>query len=105
MTAEIFETVLDLASVHGGFDGGRCFDDVWPWAASGAVGFAGGPWTGVGTMAASGGAAAMTSVNCGDGQRSPATMLREGIGNMLSNPGSSGAQPSSGIPGDGIATD
>jgi hypothetical protein len=81
--SECLETIDDLTSVRGGFDAGRCFDDVWPWAASGAVGFAAGPWTGVGTMAAGGAAAAMTSANCGDGQRSPATMLRQGISDSL----------------------
>jgi len=95
--SECLETINDLNSVRGGFDAGRCFDDVWPWAASGAVGFAAGPWTGVGTMAASGGAAAMTSVNCGDGQRSPATMLREGISNSMSNPSSGGDQGMDGV--------
>lgn len=76
------ENIDDLTSACGGFDAGRCFDDVWPWALSGTPGFAGGPWLGAATVAASGGAAAMTSVNCGDGQRSPATMLRQGISNM-----------------------
>lgn len=79
MPSECLETLFDLTSVRGGFDAGRCFDDVWPWAAGGAVA---GATTGIGAAlgaAGGGGAAALTSVNCGDGSRSPATMLRESL--------------------------
>lgn len=86
---ESFETVLDLTSVRGGFDGAKCFDDTWPWAVAGAasggrnpvmrtVGFVGGA-----------GAGSLASANCGEGGRSPATILRETLN------GGSGARPTS----------
>lgn len=94
MAAELFETVFDLTSVRGAFDAAGCFDVVAPATALGA-------WAGAtrgggvqGALAwglASGGTAALTSTACGDGQRSPMTMLREGVGNFMSNGGSSGA--------------
>ena len=80
MPSECLEPIFDdLTSVCGSFNAGRCFDDVWPWAAGGAVG---GAATGVGAVLGAvggGGAAALTSPNCGDGSRSPATMLRESL--------------------------
>lgn len=80
MNDNALECVVDLDSVRGGFDAGRCFDDVWPWAAGGALaGAPSGPWgAGLGALGG-GGAAALASPNCGDGSRSPATMLRESL--------------------------
>ena len=91
------DITLDLDRVHGGFDAGKCFDDVAPWAAGGAL--AGAP-TGPGTAAlgalAGGGAAAATSVNCGDGTRSPMTMAREGLSSAMKNL-PSGYTPTGGV--------
>jgi len=90
-----FEIIVDLTSVYGGFNAGKCFDDTWPWAAGGA---ALGAWSGGGAIAgavAGGVPAAATSVNCGNGTDSPATMLR----NAMS------ANPSSGEPPGGVGFD
>jgi len=78
----------DLDRVCGGFDGGRCFDDVWPWAAGGAVaGSVGGPkGAAVGALGGAG-AGFLASPNCGNGTKSPATLIREGL-----------TQPSPGAP-------
>jgi hypothetical protein len=79
MATESLETV-DLDRVCGGFDAGRCFDDVWPWAAGGAVaGSPGGPKGMALGALGGGGAAVLASPNCGDGTRSPATMIRESL--------------------------
>lgn len=89
MNDDAFECAVDLDSVRGGFDAGRCFDDVWPWAAGGALaGAPSGPWgAGLGALGG-GGAAALASPNCGDGSRSPATMLRESLTSPTSPTGS-----------------
>jgi hypothetical protein len=83
------ETVVDdLDRVCGGFDAARCFDDTWPSAATGAIaGIPGGPKGMAAGAALGGGAAALGSPNCGDGTKSPATLLREGF-----------SQPSQGMP-------
>jgi hypothetical protein len=80
--AMTLETILvsDLDRVCGGFDAGRCFDDVWPWAAGGAVAgsLAGPKGAAVGALGGAG-AGFLASPNCGNGTKSPATLLREGI--------------------------
>lgn len=106
LAAEIFEiALLELSSVRGGFDAGRCFDDVWPVAATaaGAAALTGGGALAWGAMGALG--AGAISTNCGDGQRSPARMLREGVSDFMSNNGSAGAwSGSSGTAGESIPT-
>jgi hypothetical protein len=90
--SECLETIDDLTSVFGGFDAGKCFDDVWPWAAGGAGAGAlmsGGLGAPAGALiggVAAGGPAFMTSPNCGSDGKSPATILREGAANSLSGP-------------------
>lgn len=89
-----FETVFDLSAVRGAFDAGKCFDAVWPWAAAGAAsGALAGPKGALVGGLTGGGAAALTSPDCGDGRRSPATILRESISTLF--PPSSPSSPSS----------
>jgi hypothetical protein len=74
-----FETVLDLTMVRGGFDAGKCADDVWPWAVGGAAtGGRNRVMQAVGFVSGAG-AASLASPNCGENGRSPATILREGL--------------------------
>ncbi len=66
--------------IGGAGDAGKCVDDIVPWAAGGALaGALGGPASaGVGAIAGAG-AASLTSVNCGDGTNSPATLIRRSV--------------------------
>jgi hypothetical protein len=84
MTTPSLETISDLDTVCGGVhDPGKCFDDVWPWAAGGGLaGALGGPAGVTLGVLSGGGAAALASTNCGNGQDSPATLLRKNAGNV-----------------------
>jgi len=85
---EIFETVLDLTSVRGGFDAGKCVDDVWPWAAGGALSGGRNPVARTLGFVGGAGAGSLASPNCGENGKSPATLLREAL------PSGSGPRPS-----------
>ncbi|HSS00397.1 MAG TPA: hypothetical protein VLM79_25235 [Kofleriaceae bacterium] len=76
---DAFEAVLDLSTVRGGFDAGNCADDVWPWAAGGAMTGGRNPVMRTLGFVPGAGAASLASPNCGENGKSPATMLREGL--------------------------
>ena len=90
-----FETVLDLSTVRGGFDAGKCADDVWPWAVGGAASGGRNPVMRTVGFVSGAGAASLASPNCGENGRSPATMLREGLTPASAG---SGTRPASNVP-------
>ena len=80
MANDFQDITLALATVCGGFNGGKCFDDVAPWAVGGAVAGAGGGFAGAGLGALGGGGAAfLTSPNCGSNGNSPMTNIRQSL--------------------------
>jgi len=92
---DAFETVLDLSTVRGGFDAGKCADDVWPWAVGGAASGGRNPVMRTVGFVSGAGAASLASPNCGENGRSPATMLREGLTPASAG---SGTRPASNVP-------